>query len=134
MLTPTTIQDEQFQRLEVKLRRELGDQVLQLLEDPLTEDILLNPDSSLWAKRMGEGFSRVGVMSPAQAASALGTIAAWRGTVLNHERPILETELPIDGSRFEGIVSPVVRRPRCSPYACVRARFSVLTITKRTES
>jgi len=31
--------------------------------------------------------------------------------VLNHERPILETELPIDGSRFEGIVSPVVRRP-----------------------
>jgi type IV secretion system protein VirB11 len=30
---------------------------------------------------------------------------------LNHEHPILETELPIDGSRFEGIVSPVVRRP-----------------------
>jgi hypothetical protein len=48
---------------------------------------------------------------PAQAASALSTIAAWRGTVLNHEHPILETELPIDGSRFEGIVSPVVRRP-----------------------
>src|SRR5438876_5845143 len=32
-------------------------------------------------------------------------------SVLNHEHPILETELPIDGSRFEGIVSPVVRRP-----------------------
>jgi type IV secretion system protein VirB11 len=31
--------------------------------------------------------------------------------VLNHERPILETELHLDGSRFEGIVSPVVRRP-----------------------
>jgi type IV secretion system protein VirB11 len=31
--------------------------------------------------------------------------------VLNHERPILETELPIDGSRFEGIVSPIVRKP-----------------------
>lgn len=46
-----------------------------------------------------------------QAASALGTIAAWRGTVLNHQNPIIETELPIDGSRFEGIVSPVVRRP-----------------------
>jgi len=30
---------------------------------------------------------------------------------MNHERPILETELPLDGSRFEGIVSPVVRRP-----------------------
>ena len=69
------------------------------------------PDGSLWVKRMGQGFSRIGEMPAAQAASALGTIAAWRGTVLNHEHPILETELPIDGSRFEGIVSPVVRRP-----------------------
>jgi type IV secretion system protein TrbB len=105
------VQDEQHQRLEVKLRRELGDQVLRQLDDNLTEDILLNPDGSLWVKRMGHGFSRIGEMPAAQAASALGTIAAWRGTVLNHERPILETELPIDGSRFEGIVSPVVRRP-----------------------
>jgi Flp pilus assembly CpaF family ATPase len=111
MSTPALVQDEQHQRLEVKLRRELGEHVLRLLDDNLTEDILLNPDGSLWAKRMGHGFSRIGEMPAAQAASALGTIAAWRGTVLNHEHPILETELPIDGSRFEGIVSPVARRP-----------------------
>ena len=111
MSTSALIQDEQHQRLEVKLRRELGEQVLRLLDDNLTEDILLNPDGSLWVKRMGHGFSRIGEMPAAQAASALGTIAAWRGTVLNHEHPILETELPIDGSRFEGIVSPVARRP-----------------------
>ena len=111
MSTSALIQDEQHQRLEVKLRRELGEQVLRLLDDNLTEDILLNPDGSLWVKRMGCGFSRIGEMPAAQAASALGTIAAWRGTVLNHEHPILETELPIDGSRFEGIVSPVARRP-----------------------
>jgi type IV secretion system protein VirB11 len=41
----------------------------------------------------------------------LSTIAAWKGTDLNHERPILETELPLDGSRFEGIVSPIARQP-----------------------
>ncbi|MGA2602019.1 MAG: ATPase, T2SS/T4P/T4SS family [Bryobacteraceae bacterium] len=111
MATPVIVQNEQHQRLEVKLRRELGDQVLRLLDDSLTEDLLLNPDGSLWVKRMGKGFSRIGEMPAAQAASALETIAAWRGTVLNPERPILETELPIDGSRFEGIVSPVVRRP-----------------------
>ncbi len=105
------INDEQHQRLEVKLRREFGDLVLKSLADDRTEDILLNPDSSVWVKRMGEGFSRIGEMSAAAAASALGTVAAWRGTVLNHERPILETELPIDGSRFEALVPPVVRRP-----------------------
>jgi type IV secretion system protein VirB11 len=111
MASVAAINDEQHQRLEVKLRREFGDLVLRLLADERTEDILLNPDSSLWVKRMGDGFARVGEMSPASAASALGTVAAWRGTVLNHEHPILETELPMDGSRFEAIVPPVVRRP-----------------------
>ena len=78
MSLPATVQDEQHHRLEVKLRRELGDQVLRLLDDHLCEDILLNPDGSLWVKRMGSGFSRIGEMPAAQAASALGTIAAWR--------------------------------------------------------
>ena len=104
-------QEEQNSRLEAKLKRELGEIVLEYLSDPATEDIVLNPNSSLWVKQMGNGFEQVGSMSPTQAASALSTIAAWKGTVMNHERPILETELPLDGSRFEGIVSPIVRRP-----------------------
>jgi type IV secretion system protein VirB11 len=105
------IHDEHRHRLDTKLKRELGDQVLALLDDDRTEDIILNPDSSLWVKRISEGFTCVGNIPPSQASSALSTIAASRGTVLNHEHPILETELPIDGSRFEGIVSPVVRQP-----------------------
>lgn len=103
--------EEQRQRYEAKLKRELGETVLAHLADPRTEDILLNPDSVLWIKRIGQGFLSSGEMSPSQAASALNTIAAWRGTSLNHERPVIETELPLDGSRFEGLVSPVVRRP-----------------------
>ena len=103
--------EEQRQRYDVKLKRELGDLLLSFLTDPRSEDILLNPDSSLWVKRLGEGFTRIGEMSPSQATSALNTVAAWRGTSVNHERPILETELPLDGSRFEGLVSPIVRNP-----------------------
>lgn len=103
--------DQHRARLEAKLKREIGETILQHLADDLTEDIVLNPDSSIWVKRMGSGFQAVGYMSPTQAASALNTIAAWKGTVMNHDRPILETELPLDGSRFEGIVSPLVRNP-----------------------
>ncbi len=103
--------DQHHARLEAKLKREMGEIILQHLADDQTEDIVLNPDSSIWVKRMGMGFQAVGQMPPAQAASALNTIAAWKGTVMNHDRPILETELPLDGSRFEGIVSPVVRNP-----------------------
>ncbi len=54
------IHDEHRHRLETKLKRELGDQVLALLNDDRTEDVVLNPDSSLWWKRMGEGFKQVG--------------------------------------------------------------------------
>ena len=103
--------EEQRQRYDTKLKRELGDLLLSHLGDPRTEDILLNPDSSLWIKRLGESFSAIGEVSPSQATSALNTIAAWRGTSVNHEHPILETELPLDGSRFEGLVSPIVRNP-----------------------
>lgn len=80
--------DQTHQRLEVKLRRELGDLVMGLLLDERVEDILLNPDSALWVKRMGRDFTKVGAMAAETALSALSTSAAWRGTVLNHDNPI----------------------------------------------
>ena len=57
--------DEQYTRLESKLKRELGETVLDLLSHDRTEDIVLNPDSTLWVKQMGQGFQQVGVMPPA---------------------------------------------------------------------
>ena len=95
----------------MKLRRELGDSILILLNDDAVKDIVLNPDGALWAKQMGSGFRRVGQMSGSQAVCAMNTIASMRSMVLNYERPVLETELPIDGSRFEGLIPPVVRHP-----------------------
>jgi type IV secretion system protein TrbB len=99
------------ERRNEKLVRELGPLVSTCLEDPRTEDILLNPDGRVWVKRTHTDFETVGTMLPAQALSAFGTIAAIRDTVINHDSPILETELPTDGSRFEGLIPPVVRRP-----------------------
>ena len=61
---PAVIHDEHHFRLETKLKRELGEQVLTLLNDDRTEDILLNPDGKLWAKFMGEGFTRLGEIRP----------------------------------------------------------------------
>src|SRR5437764_2251434 len=94
-----------------KLVRELGPLVTSCLNDFRTEDILLNADSTLWVKRTHSDFEVAGRMTSAQALSAFGTIAAIRNTVINHENPILETELPTDGSRFEGLIPPVVRQP-----------------------
>ena len=89
----------------------MGDLVLAALADDRTEDVVLNPDGRLWVNRQGAGWVRAGELSRTQALAAMGTIAAQRGTVINYDRPILETELPIDGSRFEAIVPPVAAQP-----------------------
>jgi type IV secretion system protein VirB11 len=94
-----------------KLRRELEGPVLRLMDDPRTEDILRNPDRSLWAYVHGDGFVRIGEMSDEQAMSAVGTVASCRQTVIDHLHPILETELPLNGARFEAIVPPVTTAP-----------------------
>src|SRR2546422_707365 len=106
-----TGRDQQKLRLDEKLRRELGESVLDALSDHRTEDICLNPGGRLWANRQGDGWKQIGELSGTQAYAAMGTIATQRGTVVNYDRPILETELPIDGSRFEGLVPPVVPKP-----------------------
>lgn len=113
------LEGEQRERLHVKLRRELGREVLQALEAPGTEDILLNPDASLWVKSTGRPPCRIGELGASQAASAIGTLAALSGEVVNARQPVLETELPIAEARFEGLLPPLVARPafaiRCLP-------------------
>ena len=85
--------------------------ILNELNNPLCEDILLNPDGAVWVKRAREGFQQIGNMNPAQADAAIGTIAYIRGMVVNGLNPILETDLPLYGSRFEGLKPPVVKNP-----------------------
>lgn len=68
MANLAVIHDEHQVRLETKLRRELGDQVLSLLNEDRTKDILLNPDGDLRVKRMSERFTGLCEVPPAQAA------------------------------------------------------------------
>lgn len=127
--------DQVAVRRNEKLIRELGPLVASCLNDSRTEDVLLNADSTLWVKRTHGDFEVVGNMTSVQALSAFGTIAAIRDTVINHENPILETELPTDGSRFEGLIPPVVRqpvfairqRPRCIFTLMDYERVGILT-------
>lgn len=102
---------ESATRLDTRLRRELGKTILTAMEDVLTEDIVVNPDGRLWIYQLGKGWVQLSQMSAQQVYNAVGTVASSRGTVINHEHPILETDLPLDGSRFEALVPPVVRRP-----------------------
>ena len=102
---------EHERRIHEKLRRELGPLICNLLEDPSVFEVMLNPDGRLWVEKMGEPMRPVGVMSASQAESLMGTVASTLKTQITALNPILECELPLDGSRFEALIPPVVSAP-----------------------
>ena len=93
------------------LRRAMGPQLLEALADPRIVEIMLNPDRSLWVDRLGSSMQRIGDIDPVRALTIITTVAALIDTVITPERAILECELPLDGSRFEALIPPLVERP-----------------------
>jgi type IV secretion system protein VirB11 len=114
----TRLASEHSLRVGEKLERELGDLVLGCLKDPEVIEIMLNPDGVLWVERMGRPMARLGEMQPHQAEAAMATMAAIHKTTITRDNPIIECELPLDGSRFEGLIPPVVS----GPSFCIRKR------------
>lgn len=108
---PTPVIGESDRRLREKLRRELGPVVCALLIDPAVVEIMLNENGLLWVERQGEPMQKIGTMAASQAESVMATIAASLKTQINRDTPILECELPLDGSRFAGSVSPASSAP-----------------------
>jgi len=94
-----------------KLQRELGSQLLEFLNSADVIEIVLNADGGLWVERLGQPMLWTGTMAPANAEAIISTVAAMLRTTVNRDNPILECELPLDGSRFEALVPPVVSRP-----------------------
>lgn len=98
-------------RKEESLKRNLGALVLNALNDKSVIEVMLNDDSNLWVDRLGGGMELIGNISPVQALSIVQTVAGILGTTVTPENPVLECELPLDGSRFEAIIPPLVAKP-----------------------
>lgn len=113
---------EVTQRVHDKLRRELGPLVCELLAAPDVIEIILNADGRLWVERLGEPMAVAGTMTAGQAESLMMTVASTIPTTLTRENPILECELPLDGSRFSAVIPPIV------PSPCFSIRVPAKTI------
>jgi type IV secretion system protein TrbB len=105
------VNEEQRSRLLTKLRRECGELMVQALMHPEVIEVMLNPDGNLWVDKFGDGMIKIGTMPESQSETLIATTAAIMGTVVSHECPILEGEFPLDNSRFEGLINPVVAKP-----------------------
>lgn len=120
------MQNETTKRREDALSRALGPELLKPLQDPTVIEILLNPDGKVWIERLGgHQLENAGCIDHVRAMSIITTVASMLETAVTAERPILECELPTDGSRFEALIPPVVQAPVFSIRKKASAVFSL---------
>ena len=86
----------------------LGDDVIREWNDPLTLELMCNPDGSVWIEKAGSSPKLIGQMEAYNADNICRIVADSLGKTFSKDQPIIEGEWPIDGSRFEGLVPPIV--------------------------
>ena len=84
----TNTNEEVIRRNLEKLRREMGTEIRNAMDDPSVIEIMLNPDGKVWIDKIGSGMEFLCYMSPVQALQMLGTVAHMLGTVINYHHPI----------------------------------------------
>ncbi|TFZ62416.1 P-type conjugative transfer ATPase TrbB [Photobacterium damselae subsp. piscicida] len=78
------------------------------LHNDLVTEIMLNPNGQCWIEEFGKPYYLSHDIEPGAAQNLINAIADSVNVIVNKDNPILECELYTDGSRFEGIVPPVV--------------------------
>lgn len=118
-------------RAKRKLERDMGEEFLAALHDPRTVEIMLNPDGKLWLERLGEPMTCIGNMRPSQSQAIIETISGYHGKEVTVKSPLLEGELPLDGSRFTGQLPPVVSGPT---FTIRKKAVAIFTLDQYVES
>jgi len=118
-------------RAKRKLERDMGPLMLAALHDPKTVEILLNADGRLWLERLGEPMKCIGTLRSAQGEAIIRTVASCLGKTVTATMPIVEGELPLDGSRFAGQLPPIVAAPT---FAIRKKAIAIFTLEQYLEA
>lgn len=107
-----SIKDTSSERLITMLKTALGPNVGSLLTDDSVIELMLNQDGKLWSDRLGVGRQDTGhTITPQDAERIIRLVATGTGAECNESKPLLSAELPGTGSRFQGLLPPVVPAP-----------------------
>ncbi|MBU3845195.1 MAG: P-type conjugative transfer ATPase TrbB [Candidatus Anaerobiospirillum pullicola] len=93
------------------LMERFGPIISDALQDEEIDEIMLNSDGALFVEDNLSGMEQVGVLGPQEAESIIRTLASLLDKELDLRSPILSGEIPYNGSRFEGLLPPLVRAP-----------------------
>ncbi|KRW94140.1 P-type conjugative transfer ATPase TrbB [Paracoccus sp. PXZ] len=108
------------------LRTALGQAIAGFLDDPMTVEVMLNPDGRLWVDRLSEGLADSGkTLSAADGERIVRLVAHHVGVEVHGLSPRVSAELPETGERFEGLLPPVVAAPA---FAIRKPAVAVFTL------
>src|SRR6266568_652978 len=87
-------------------------QIKHLLVDPDIIEIMLNPDGKVWADNLKTGRYDTNIeILPEDSLRTIQLVSGHLNAECHEKNPILSAELPGSGSRFQGMIPPVVRKP-----------------------
>ncbi|PWF55370.1 P-type conjugative transfer ATPase TrbB [Massilia glaciei] len=118
-------------RAQKKLERDMGPTLLAALHDSKSVEIMLNADGRLWQERLGEPMRCIGSLRPSQGEAIIRTVASCLGKMVTASMPIVEGELPLDGSRFAGQLPPIVTAPT---FAIRKKAIAIFTLEQYLET
>ncbi len=106
---------ESNHRLYNKLYSDLGENIIDFLQDSDVHEIMLNPNGELWIDSKKSGQSNAGNLSPMRSLSILNSVAGIHNLAISSHQPRLEANLPyfavMKGERFSGAIPPIVAAP-----------------------
>jgi type IV secretion system protein VirB11 len=118
-------------RAQKKLERDMGPLLLAALHDAKTVDLLLNADGRLWQETLGQPMNCIGTLRAAQGEAIIRTVASYLDKTVTSATPMVEGELPLDGSRFAGQLAPIVSAPT---FAIRKRAIAIFTLDQYVDA
>ncbi len=92
-----------------------GPKIMSYFNDPNVIEIMLNPNGELFIERLSEGKVRTGITIPlSQSENIIKLVASYKNQVIHAKSPMISTDIPFLGARFQGWIPPVVTQPTFS--------------------
>lgn len=94
------------------LKTACGTHIMGFLNDASIIEIMLNPNGELFVEYLAKGKKSTGVfIPPTQSENIIKLIASYKNLVIHENSPLLSTDIPFLGARFQGWLPPVVNQP-----------------------
>ncbi len=115
----------------IGIARRLPAAAFDALLDSETIELMLNPDGDIYLEKLGQGMRKICRMRESEAEEFIRKIAGYLKKTVTADQPILEGVLPLDDSRFEGLIPPVVSHPA---FSIRRRAVKVFTLADYVDS